>query len=169
MIMKIVKQRLQNYLKNLKKIQPLIKLIKIYVQLFIVQQLELLKVKKNYEFLEKHFKETTIPTEKKTLTLSAMGCVKEKAHVEKYYKFILTENVRKQDKSAALNSLISENPGNAELVFDLIETKHEDLGTALGDGENDVATIVSTICNRFTTKEQKEKVEAFIKKKIKRC
>lgn len=73
----------------------------------------------DFEKLYQKFKKETGATEI-TLLLSSMGCVREKTLVERYFHIIMSNDVRKQDKEAALNALYTQNPENIEMVFDLL-------------------------------------------------
>lgn len=73
----------------------------------------------DFYFLVEKYQTETIVTEK-NLILDTLGCVKNPILVEKYYKFILSDEVRRQDKVHALNSIISGNIQNREHLFKLI-------------------------------------------------
>lgn len=73
----------------------------------------------DFDFLFKKYQAETVATEE-TLILNSLGCVKNQNLVKKYYEIIISDQVRRQDKSAALSSLYTENNENVEYVFDLI-------------------------------------------------
>lgn len=81
------------------------------------------------------------------------------ALVEKYYRIILSE-IRRQDRSAALSYLYSENVENAFPVFKLITDDYKEAAEALG-GMPALASTISNIAGRFTTIEEKQALEDF--------
>ncbi|XP_061386748.1 membrane alanyl aminopeptidase [Musca vetustissima] len=101
----------------------------------------------------------TVATEV-TLILNNLGCVKDSKLVKKYYDIIVSDKVRRQDKSAALSSLYSENNENVEPVFDLVTAGYEALAESMG-GYSSVATVISNIASRFTTTQQEAKLKNF--------
>ncbi|XP_055381352.1 uncharacterized protein LOC129611949 [Condylostylus longicornis] len=117
----------------------------------------------NYNYLKDHFISTETSTEQ-TLVLNALGCVKKQEHIKAHYDFILSDAVRKQDRQAALNALIAENPESPQHVFDLIVNEHGKLGEALGGYETDVANVVLNIASHFNSEEQKKSIEKFSEK-----
>ncbi|KAM7359496.1 uncharacterized protein ACRADG_013108 [Cochliomyia hominivorax] len=113
----------------------------------------------DFNKLYNKFKTETVATEE-TLLLTSLGCVKDSKLVERFFNMIMSDEVRRQDKSRALSSLYSENNENVDPVFDLVEKNVDALANAMGDYSS-VASVVSNIASRFTTKEQLEKLKTF--------
>ncbi|XP_013106936.1 membrane alanyl aminopeptidase [Stomoxys calcitrans] len=103
----------------------------------------------------------TVATET-TLLLNSLGCVKHPDLVEKFYNIILSDQVRRQDKSSALSSLYTENNENVEPCFDLVTKSFDKLAEAMGS-YGSVATVISNIASRFTTHAQEDKLKNFNK------
>ncbi|XP_075168089.1 membrane alanyl aminopeptidase [Haematobia irritans] len=101
----------------------------------------------------------TVATET-TLLLNSLGCVKDSKLVAKFYNIILTDQVRRQDKSSALSSLYTENNENVEPCFDLVAGSVDELSNAMG-GISSVASVISNIASRFTTADQQKKLKDF--------
>lgn len=80
----------------------------------------------DYDKLYNKFLTETVATEQ-TLILGALGCVKDDALVSKYFHSIMSDDVRRQDKSSALSSLYTENNENVDYVFDLVTQNHDQL------------------------------------------
>lgn len=77
----------------------------------------------DFDFLFQKWEKETISTEQ-TLLITVMGCVSDPKLVEKYYNKILND-IRRQDKSSAINALYSENDSSVDLVFDLITSSYQ--------------------------------------------
>ncbi|XP_058975541.1 membrane alanyl aminopeptidase [Musca domestica] len=101
----------------------------------------------------------TVATEV-TLILNSLGCVKDSKLVSKFFHIIVSDSVRRQDKSAALSSLYSENNENVEPVFDLVAENLDALANSMG-GYSSVASVISNIASRFTTAQQETKLKNF--------
>ncbi|XP_055908825.1 membrane alanyl aminopeptidase-like [Eupeodes corollae] len=117
---------------------------------------------KDFEDLFNKLKAEQVPTEQ-VLIINNLGCVKDKKLVERYFNIILSDDIRRQDKSSALSTLYTENAENVSPVFDLVTENFEALQKAMGSYSS-VATEISNIASRFTTKEQQAKLDAFINK-----
>ena len=72
------------------------------------------------------YKTETVATEE-TLLLNSLGCVRDKSLVTRFFNMIISDEVRRQDKSAAMSSLIAENNENVDVVFDLVIEKTDAL------------------------------------------
>lgn len=112
----------------------------------------------DFDFAFQKFKHETVATEQ-TLLVNVMGCVKAPALVEKYFKIILSD-VRRQDRSAALSALYTENVENVFPVFKLVTDNYLEVAEALGD-MGSVASTIAGIAGRFTTLEEKKALEEF--------
>ncbi|XP_073820070.1 membrane alanyl aminopeptidase-like [Musca autumnalis] len=113
----------------------------------------------DFDKLYNKFLTETVATEV-TLILNALGCVKDSKLVSRFFHLVVSDQVRRQDKSAALSSLYSENNENVEEVFDLVAANVDSLATSMG-GYSSVATVVSNIASRFTTTQQEAKLKNF--------
>ena len=82
----------------------------------------------DYEHLRTIYEKSTVPTEQ-VLILAALGCVKTEELITKQYEYILSSEVRPQDRLSSLSALISQNHGNALTVFNLIEKDFATLDT----------------------------------------
>ncbi|XP_055853626.1 membrane alanyl aminopeptidase-like [Episyrphus balteatus] len=114
----------------------------------------------DFESLYQKLKSQQVPTEQ-VLIINNLGCVKEKKLVERYFNIIVSDDIRRQDKSSALSTLYTSNAENVSPVFDLVTGNLEALQKSMG-GYSAVASEISSIASRFTTKEQQDKLEAFI-------
>ncbi|XP_073817389.1 membrane alanyl aminopeptidase [Musca autumnalis] len=113
----------------------------------------------DFDKLFNKFLTETVATEV-TLILNALGCVKDTKLVSKFFHIIVSDQVRRQDKSAALSALYTENNENVEEVFDLVAANLDALATSMG-GYSSVATVVSNLASRFTTTQQEAKLKNF--------
>ncbi|ALC45615.1 CG31198 [Drosophila busckii] len=113
------------------------------------------------QFNSVHEKSKTekVATEK-TLLQNSFGCVKTQALIEKVFEIVLSEEIRRQDKSAVLSTLYTENSQNVDPVFKLVTDKHEALAEAMG-GYSAVATVISNIAARFTEEAQLKRLQEF--------
>ncbi|XP_004523070.1 membrane alanyl aminopeptidase [Ceratitis capitata] len=113
----------------------------------------------DYDLLFNKFNTSTSSTEQ-TLILSILGCVKNETLVEKYFNAILSDDIRRQDKSSALSSLYTENNENVAVVFKLVTENVDQLIDALGSSSS-VATVISNIAARFTTASEQQSLRQF--------
>uniref|UniRef100_A0A1A9W2N5 Aminopeptidase n=1 Tax=Glossina brevipalpis TaxID=37001 RepID=A0A1A9W2N5_9MUSC len=113
----------------------------------------------DFDKLFKKYQLETVATEK-TLILNSLGCVKDKSLVTKYFDIIISDEIRRQDKSSALASLYNENNENVEVVFDLIDAKLDQFVDAMGD-YSAAANSISGVASRFTEKSQEQKLRDF--------
>lgn len=116
---------------------------------------------KDFEALYEKMKSEQVPTEL-VLIINNLGCVRDKKLVERVFNITLSDDIRRQDKSAALSTLYTSNAENVEPVFDLVTRRFEELKDAMGT-YSAVASEISSIASRFTTKEQQNKLDEFIK------
>ncbi|XP_037728262.1 membrane alanyl aminopeptidase-like [Drosophila subpulchrella] len=112
-----------------------------------------------FEALYYKFKNETVATEE-TLLQTSFGCVKTQALIEKVFNLILSDEIRRQDKSSVLSTLYTENNENVSPVFALVTQKYEELAEAMG-GYSAVATVISNIAARFTTQQQLTDLQTF--------
>ncbi|XP_016982032.2 membrane alanyl aminopeptidase [Drosophila rhopaloa] len=112
-----------------------------------------------FQALYDKFKAETVATEE-TLLQNSFGCVKTQALIEKVFDLILSDEIRKQDKSSVLSTLYTENNENVSPVFALVTQKYEQLADAMG-GYSAVATVISNIAARFTTQQQLTDLQNF--------
>lgn len=117
---------------------------------------------KDFEMLYAMLKAEQVPTEQ-VLIIGNLGCVRDKKLVERVFNIVLSDDIRRQDKSNCLSTLYTSNAENVSPVFDLVADKFEELQKAMGSYSS-VASEISSIASRFTTKEQHDKLDAFIKK-----
>lgn len=117
---------------------------------------------KDFEMLYSMMKAEQVPTEQ-VLIITNLGCVREKTLVERVFNITLSDDIRRQDKSSALSTLYTSNAENVELVFDLVAKRLEDMKAAFGS-YSAVASEISGIASRFTTKEQQAKLDDFVAK-----
>lgn len=78
----------------------------------------------DYNILFNKFLTSNSATEE-TMILNTLGCVKDEKLVRKYFFAILSDDIRRQDKSSALSSLYTENNENVGTVFDLVTENFE--------------------------------------------
>ncbi|XP_043068005.1 membrane alanyl aminopeptidase-like [Drosophila bipectinata] len=114
-----------------------------------------------FEALYNKFKVETVATEE-TLLQNSFGCVKTQALIERVFNLILSDEIRRQDKSSVLATLYTENNENVSPVFALVTQKFEELAQAMG-GYSAVATVISNIAARFTTEQQYADLQTFNK------
>ncbi|KAH8330498.1 hypothetical protein KR067_004043 [Drosophila pandora] len=114
-----------------------------------------------FEALYNKFKVETVATEE-TLLQNSFGCVKTQALIERVFNLILSDEIRRQDKSSVLATLYTENNENVSPVFALVTQKFEELAEAMG-GYSAVATVISNIAARFTTEQQYADLQNFNK------
>ncbi|KAH8382802.1 hypothetical protein KR009_005332 [Drosophila setifemur] len=112
-----------------------------------------------FEALYNKFKAETVATEE-TLLQNSFGCVKTQALIERVFNLILSDEIRRQDKSSVLATLYTENNENVSPVFKLVTDKFEELSVAMG-GYSAVATVISNIASRFTTQQQHLELQNF--------
>ncbi|XP_017058608.1 membrane alanyl aminopeptidase [Drosophila ficusphila] len=112
-----------------------------------------------FEALYNKFKTETVATEE-TLLQNSFGCVKTQALIERVFNLVLSDEIRRQDKSSVLSTLYTENNENVSPVFALVTQKFEDLAEAMG-GYSAVATVISNIAARFTTEQQLTDLQTF--------
>ncbi|KAL9898322.1 uncharacterized protein ACN427_006527 [Glossina fuscipes fuscipes] len=110
------------------------------------------------KLFDKYLSETAAT--EKTLILNSLGCVKDNGLVNRYFDVIMSNEIRRQDKSSALASLYNENNENVEVVFDLIDSNLNQFVAAMG-GYSAAATSITGIASRFTEKSQEEKLKNF--------
>jgi aminopeptidase N len=115
---------------------------------------------KDFNHLWQHYGHVNSATEQ-VLILNALGCVKEQKLIEKYFNMILSNDIRRQDKSSALTSLYTENNENVSPVFELVTNHADELAEAMG-GYSAVANVISGIASRFTEEKQKKDLENFV-------
>ncbi|XP_069962085.1 membrane alanyl aminopeptidase-like [Bactrocera oleae] len=113
----------------------------------------------DYDTLFNKFLTSNSATER-TLILNTLGCVKDETLIQKYFNAILSDDIRRQDKSSALSSLYTENNENVGPVFKLVTDNYEKLADAMGSYSS-VATVISNIATRFTTESEKQSLKAF--------
>eukprot|EP00099_Drosophila_melanogaster_P028720 NP_732654.1 uncharacterized protein Dmel_CG31198 [Drosophila melanogaster] len=114
-----------------------------------------------FQALYNKFKNETVATEE-TLLQNSFGCVKTQSLIEKVFDLIISDEIRRQDKSSVLATLYTENNENVSPVFALVTQKYEELAEAMG-GYSAVATVISNIAARFTTNQQLTDLENFNK------
>ncbi|KAH8311145.1 hypothetical protein KR044_004573 [Drosophila immigrans] len=112
-----------------------------------------------FEALYQKFKTESVATEE-TLLQNSFGCVKSQALIEKVFNLIISDEIRRQDKSSVLSTLYTENNENITPVFKLVTEKFEELAEAMG-GYSSVATVISNIAARFTEQTQLDSLKAF--------
>lgn len=95
------------------------------------------------------------------IMIESLGCVKTKKLVEKLFDMILSDRIPNKDhKKLALTALYSENQENVDLVFNLVTKQYESLVNVLSESE--ASSVLTGIAGKFTTLEQKNKLELFI-------
>ncbi|KAH8270919.1 hypothetical protein KR018_003012 [Drosophila ironensis] len=114
-----------------------------------------------FEALYNKFKTETVATEE-TLLQNSFGCVKTQALIERVFNLVISDEIRRQDKSSVLTTLYTENNENVSPVFTLVTQKYKDLAEAMG-GYSAVATVISNIASRFTTQQQLSELQTFNK------
>ncbi|XP_017020701.1 membrane alanyl aminopeptidase [Drosophila kikkawai] len=114
-----------------------------------------------FQALYDKFKAETVATEE-TLLQNSFGCVKSQELIERVFNLIISDEIRRQDKSSVLATLYTENNENVSPVFALVTKQHEELAEAMG-GYSAVATVISNIAARFTTQQQYDDLVAFNK------
>ncbi|XP_030370710.1 membrane alanyl aminopeptidase [Scaptodrosophila lebanonensis] len=112
-----------------------------------------------FESLYNKFKKETVATEE-TLLQNSFGCVKQQALIERVFKLVISDEIRRQDKSSVLSTLYTENNENVSPVFKLVTEQHEELAEAMGS-YSAVATVISNLAARFTEESQKKDLEDF--------
>lgn len=84
---------------------------------------------KEFEFLLNKYKHEKIATEK-TVIMKALGCVKDQPLIERYFTIIMSDDIRLQDKSAALRALYTQNFENVFPVFKLVTENCDQLAAS---------------------------------------
>ncbi|EDV92817.1 membrane alanyl aminopeptidase [Drosophila grimshawi] len=112
-----------------------------------------------FDALYQKFKDEKVATEAMLLQ-NSFGCVKQQALIERVFDLILSDEIRRQDKSSVLTTLYTENNENVSPVFALVTTRFEKLADAMG-GYSAVATVISNIASRFTEQSQYEDLQKF--------
>ncbi|KAH8358872.1 hypothetical protein KR093_002952 [Drosophila rubida] len=112
-----------------------------------------------FDALYQKFKTETVATEE-TLLQNSFGCVKSQNLIEKVFNLILSDEIRRQDKSSVLSTLYTENNENVTPVFKLVTEKYKELAEAMGS-YSAVATVISNIAARFTEESQVELLKTF--------
>ncbi|EDV93346.1 membrane alanyl aminopeptidase [Drosophila grimshawi] len=112
-----------------------------------------------FEALYQKFKGETVATEE-TLLQNSFGCVREQALIERVFNLVLSDEIRRQDKSSVLSTLYTENNENVSPVFELVTKDFEKLSVAMG-GYSAVATVISNIAARFTEQSQYDDLQKF--------
>ncbi|TMW48641.1 hypothetical protein DOY81_006271, partial [Sarcophaga bullata] len=102
------------------------------------------------------------PLSEKEKLLKAMGC--SRYRVKDHYEFLLSENVAKEMKVMALNSLYSQTAENIVPVFHLMIENVEQLAESL-DSWPSTAKVISDIANYLTTQEELAMLKEFIEVK----
>lgn len=82
-----------------------------------------------FEALYQKFKTETVATEE-TLLQNSFGCVKTQALIERVFNLVLSDEIRRQDKSSVLSTLYTENNENVTPVFKLVTDQFEKLAEA---------------------------------------
>lgn len=81
------------------------------------------------ETLYQKFKTETVATEE-TLLQNSFGCVKKQELIERVFNLILSDEIRRQDKSSVLSTLYTENNENITPVFELVTANYVKLAEA---------------------------------------
>uniref|UniRef100_A0A0K8WLP7 Aminopeptidase n=3 Tax=Bactrocera latifrons TaxID=174628 RepID=A0A0K8WLP7_BACLA len=113
----------------------------------------------DYNTLFNKFLTSNSATEQ-TLILSTLGCVKDETLITKYFNAIVSDDIRRQDKSSALSSLYTENNENVGPVFKLVTDNYDKLAEAMGSYSS-VATVIANIAARFTTTTEQQSLKTF--------
>ncbi|XP_034661661.1 membrane alanyl aminopeptidase isoform X1 [Drosophila subobscura] len=114
-----------------------------------------------FDALYQKFKTETVATEE-TLLQNSFGCVKTNDLITRVFNLVLSDEIRRQDKSSVLATLYTENNENVSPVFALVTKEFEALATAMG-GYSAVATVISNIASRFTEQKQYDDLQTFNK------
>ncbi|XP_055847851.1 membrane alanyl aminopeptidase-like [Episyrphus balteatus] len=117
----------------------------------------------DFERLYQKMKTEQISMEQ-VLIIHNLGCVREKKLVKRYFHIILSDDIRRQDKKKALETLYNSNAENVSPVFDLIVDNFETFFKVMGN-KAEVAQQISKLAECFTTKEQQSKFDTFIAKR----
>ncbi|SPP82964.1 blast:Membrane alanyl aminopeptidase [Drosophila guanche] len=112
-----------------------------------------------FDALYQKFKTETVATEE-TLLQNSFGCVKTNDLITRVFNLVLSDEIRRQDKSSVLATLYTENNENVSPVFALVTKEFEALATAMG-GYSAVATVISNIASRFTEQKQYDDLQTF--------
>lgn len=79
--------------------------------------------------LYQKFKTETVATEE-TLLQNSFGCVKTQELIERVFNLVLSDEIRRQDKSSVLATLYTENNENVTPVFELVTANYIKLAEA---------------------------------------
>ncbi|XP_031619288.1 membrane alanyl aminopeptidase-like [Contarinia nasturtii] len=115
---------------------------------------------KEWEYLWEKFKTENVAAKQDTI-LKALGCTKRPDLITKYFNYILSDNIRTQDKLSALRSTLSQQI-NIDLVLEFIITNHTNILKAF-ESEKDFIRILTETIKLLTTAEQVDKAEKFAK------
>ncbi|XP_067625605.1 membrane alanyl aminopeptidase-like [Eurosta solidaginis] len=113
----------------------------------------------SYDTLFKKFLTSNSATEQ-TLIINSLGCVKDTKLIEKYFKTIISDDIRRQDKASALSSLYTSNNENVATVFKLVTENFEELANSMGDYSS-VASALSGMASRFTKESEQQSLKEF--------
>lgn len=82
-----------------------------------------------FDSLYAKFKTEKVATEE-TLLQNSFGCVKEASLIERVFNLVLSDEIRRQDKSSVLSTLYTENNENVSPVFKLVTANSDALAEA---------------------------------------
>ena len=99
--------------------------------------------------------------EEKNRILSAMGQFSDIKILKKHLEFIMTDEVRMQDRNGGFASVLT-NVHGRKLGWAFLKKNWKKIGEAYGDGNHLLARLISVL-NRNTTKESYEDIKKFFK------
>lgn len=111
----------------------------------------------HYNYLDAQYAKSNIMQEQLNI-LSGLGCTKSEANSAKYLDRLLkTDEVRRQDWSAALSNLLTANPESVDFFYNYITANHAAWKTKFGS-----LSYLTTVAGRFTSAEQFDKYAKFL-------
>jgi aminopeptidase N len=116
----------------------------------------------DWEYLWEQFGTSQIATEQVTI-LSALGCTKDDEIRKKYLSLSInsTSGIRQQDALSVFSAVYSGNPDGVDLAFDFLLENYEDIYEYYAS-MNSFRNLFSGLANRFTKKQQTDKLSDFI-------